>query len=1043
MKKEQGRPNFINLEKSILNFWEENDSFKKLQKKNQGNKRFRFLDGPITANNEMGIHHVWGRTLKDLYIKYKSMKGYSCHFRNGFDAHGTPVEVNVEKQLNIKNKKELKEYGIGKFVDKCLDRVDKYSNIQTQQSKRLGQWMDWENSYYTNTDENITSIWHFLKKTHEKGWLKLSNKPMMWCPRCGTSLSDHEMTGSYKETVHEAVFSKLPLKNSDSKILLWTTTPWTLSSNVALAVNPENTYIKVKVKSDDSPIILGKEALKTLKSDVVEVLEEFKGKELLDLEYETCFPELDVQKFTHKIVPWEDVEASEGTGVVHIAPGCGQEDYDLGEELGLRKIAPINENGEFIKGFDFLTGLDVKQAKSVIFDKLKEQNKLYYTHDYSHNYPVCWRCKEEIVFRLIDSWSIDVDEIRPELIKAAQKVEWEPEYLEKSMIDWLENMSDWHISRSRFYGLPLPIYQCQHCGNVHVIGSKEELKKKAVNPEEVDKIPHLHRPYVDKVEIECEKCKKPVKRVTDVGDTWLDAGITPFSTLKYFTDKDYWKENFPAEVVIEMKEQVRLWFYSLLFMSVTLEGRPPYERVMGHSAVVQEDGSKFSKSGFMIRLDEAAEKIGMDPTRYLYASAGVNNDVRFGYNLGDEVKRKLLGLWNSYTFFTTYAAIDNPDIQNHTPKYSDLNKSDKWLVKLTNNFIAFADKNYNEYKAYNVTKRFESYIDKLTNFYIRVNRRRFWKDGDQEDKINAYWTLYNALKAVTQIMAPIIPFLTEYIWQNLVRQVEDNAEHSVILSDFPEDIISTQNDKILESVDLATDVISVGQRLRAENQIKVKQPLSKIYVKTNNQNKEYINNMSDIIKSELNVKKVEFFEDESNFYDTYLTIDFAKAGRVLKGDVQKAKSILEQADENKMKEFVQEYNAGQVTLGDLGKLDAELFNKNYISKDEFAISQEKEYVFILDKNITPDLKKEGMLRELVRTLQVLRKNANFNITDRIDVQIDSDKKEGMELVNEYTDTIKEEVLINNLNNKKTNDYDLEEKEEISGIQFTIKISKSK
>ena len=717
MKKEQVNPNFKETEKETLKLWQDDDILSLMKEKNKDSKKhFRFLDGPITANYDMGIHHAWGRTLKDIVLKYKTMQGYSANFINGFDAHGLPVETGVEKELGINSKKEILEIGIDKFVDSCLNRVNKYSKHITEQSKLIGQIMDWDNSYFTNTDENIESIWYFLKKCDERNMITRDYKPMQWCPRCGTSLSEHEMTGSYKDVTHTAVFIKLPIRGTNDRILVWTTTPWTLSSNVAVAVNPDNEYIKVRVKSDSANFILGKEAIKILKADLIEVIDTFKGSDLIGLEYETCFPELEKQNFTHKIVPWSDVEATEGSGAVHIAPGCGKEDYELGVKLGLPKIMPVDESGIFTKEFGFLTGKNTNEVKEIIFDRLKNDNKLYYTHPIKHSYPICWRCKNEIIFRLADAWYIKVDEVRDELRKTTDTVKWEPEFMNKRMHDWLDNMGDWNISRSRFYGLPLPIYPCE-CGHIHVVGSREELIKLS-SKEEVDRLPHLHRPYIDKILITCPQCGRKVKRITEVGDCWLDAGIAPFSTQKYFTDREFFNKNFPAAVVIEMREQIRLWFYSLLFMSVILEHKAPYERVVAYESVVKEDGSKLSKSGFNITIESAVPEMGADCIRYLFASNPLTSDVRFGFGLGEEVRRKLLGFWNTYSFFNTYAYLDRPDLKNFRPDYDKLSVSDKWLLARTSEFVRKSKEHYDNYRSYLVCKEFEILVDDVSNLAI-------------------------------------------------------------------------------------------------------------------------------------------------------------------------------------------------------------------------------------------------------------------------------------------------------------------------------------
>ncbi|MBQ6600658.1 MAG: class I tRNA ligase family protein, partial [Clostridia bacterium] len=501
--------NFIAMEHDILKFWEDNNCYEKRKEKNQGKERFRFIDGPITANNPMGIHHAWGRTLKDTFIRYKYMRGYDCRCQNGFDSQGLWVEVGVEKELGFESKKDIEDYGIDKFTRKCVERVKQYSGVITEQSKRLGQWMQWDNSYYTNTDLNITSIWHFLKTCDDNGWIKREFKPMPWCPRCGTSLSEHEMTGSYKTITHNSVFFKLPVEGTDSKIIVWTTTPWTLSSNVALAVNPEIDYVEVKVKSDEKTLILAKNAIKYLGEDKLEVLRMFKGEELVGKKYDTCFPELEAQQgFEHKIVAWEDVDAEEGTGVVHIAPGCGAEDNELGKRLGLPEIMPVDDMGIFLKGFGFFTGKNSKTIADEVFEELKKRDKLYLVKPHEHSYPVCWRCKEELIYRLVPSWFITTQELKPRLIRNAMSVKWEPESNGKRMLDWLNNMGNWNISRKRYYGMPLPFYVCEDCGNVHVVGSIDELKSLAVDPAKVDALPELHRPWIDEVEIKCPKCGK-------------------------------------------------------------------------------------------------------------------------------------------------------------------------------------------------------------------------------------------------------------------------------------------------------------------------------------------------------------------------------------------------------------------------------------------------------------------------------------------------------------------------------------------------------
>nr|MCR5041145.1 isoleucine--tRNA ligase [Clostridia bacterium] len=757
---------FVDNEHELLKIWEDTELFSKIVEKNKGHVRFRFLDGPVTANNRLGIHHAWGRSIKDILIRYKTMRGYECRYQYGFDSQGLWVEVEVEKQLGFKTKKDIEAYGLDKFTRACVDRVKEFSGIITQQSKRLGMLMDEKNPYFTNTDLNIQGIWHFLKKCHENGWIEQEYKPMPWCPRCGTSLSEHEMTGSYKMLTHDSVYVKLPVIDRDFKLLVWTTTPWTLSANAAFAVNPELDYVKVKVKSDDKPIVCIKNAISHLGDDKEQVLEVFKGSELVGLTVETCFPEFDKQKdVVHKIHAWEDVTADDGTGVVHIAPGCGIEDFELGSREGIAQIMPIDDGGVFLEGFGFYTGKKASEVAPLVFEELEKRGKLYKVEPIEHSYPVCWRCHSEVLFRLVPAWYIRTAELKPRLIKAADSVKWDPASSGKRMDDWLTNMGDWNISRKRYYGMPLPFYKCD-CGELTVIGSKDELREKAVDPAAVDALPELHRPWIDGIKIKCPRCGKPVDRVSEIGDVWMDAGIVPFSTMGYFDNYDEWLKNYPAEWIVEMHEQIRLWFYSILFMSVVLEDRSPFERASSHSAVVAEDGSKFHKTGYMIKLDEAQEKLGSDAIRYLYAGAPLTSDVRFGYNLGEEARRKLLNYRNIYTFFSTYSRIDKPDLNDYRPDFEELTLTDRWLLLRTNEFISTATEAMEDYKPYLMVRDFEAFVDDISNWYIRVNRRRFWKTDDERDKLNAYWTLFTALKSATGCMAPVIPFMTDEIWRD-------------------------------------------------------------------------------------------------------------------------------------------------------------------------------------------------------------------------------------------------------------------------------------
>ena len=1006
---------FVENEKEILKFWEDNDCFHALKKKNENGPKYRFIDGPITANNPMGIHHVWGRTLKDTFIKYHAMKGCDTHYRNGFDSQGLWVEVEVEKELGFKTKHDIEEYGLDKFTDKCIERVKKYSGVITEQSKRLGQWMDWDNSYYTYTDENIQGIWTFLKKCHEGGWIRQVYKPMPWCSRCGTSLSEHEMTGSYKEIEHEAVFFKLPIKGTNDYILVWTTTPWTLSANVALAVNPEMTYVRLHVAGEEHNYVTSLNYFKQKfeGKDGVELLATLKGTDLAGLEYETCFPEMDEQNFAHKIVLWDEVADDEGCGVVHIAPGCGAEDFALGESLGLPKIIPVDEYGIFYAGFSFLSGLDAQDCRQLVFDELKSRGKLFYTHKYKHSYPVCWRCKKEIIFRLGKEWAIAVDELRPKLIENAKKVRWEPAYQGKRMLDWLENMSDWNISRKRFYGLPLPFYLCPDCGKLTVIGTKDELYEKAVDKSKVDAIPHLHRPWIDEVKIKCD-CGAEVERVTQVGDVWLDAGIVPFSTLKYLTDKDYWKQYFPASNVIEMKEQIRLWFYSMLFMSTVLVGEPPYERVTTHGMVVSEDGSRFSKTGFMIRFDEAADIIGADASRYIYSSSSTSTDVRFGFNLGDEAKRKLLAYWNLETFFATYADIDDLKVDLTKLDAATLCPIDRWLLIKTNAFIREATKYMDDASTREVIDAFEAFVNDISNFYIRTNRARFWKTENDADKQNAYMVLFYAIKTITQVMAPIVPFITETTWQRFVKRYSDETAVSIFLTDYPTVLpeLDITDDRILADVNEARDMIALGLKLRNEKQVKIRQPLATLFVAANDARHSAIETFGEIIKSELNVLDIKELTDASALESYYLTLDFKVAGRLLKDKANAVKAYLAELDGATQANLAALVKAGEnVPVESLGlSVEPTAFTVNSKPAENVAIYKYNDDFVALDVNISEELSRAGLLRDIVRQCQVFRKEAGFDVSDRIYIEFSTDSDLAASVLAEKADQLCHDLL---------------------------------
>ncbi len=1043
MKKENSNLNYVEMEKQMLNFWQNNDIFEKLKAKNKKTgKYFATLDGPITANYNMGLHHAYNRTFKDAMFKFEALCGYDQHYQNGFDSHGLPVEKKVEEALGLDSKQDIEKYGIDKFVKACMDSVDKYSASQTQSSIRLGQWMNWDDSYYTNSDSNITAIWYFLKKCHEKGWIQQSYRPTPWCTRCGTSIAENDMSGDdvYRNDTCQAIFFKCPIKDSNNDILVWTTTPWTLCANVAVAVNPDFDYNIVKIKSSNRNLIVMASLMKVLKDDACEVLKTVKGSELVGLSYETCFPELSEQQFVHKIVAWDLVDATEGAGAVHIAPGCGESDYDLGKSLGLKNVVPIDEAGLFYPSFGVLAGKDANndETRDFIFDELSKRGKVYYTHKYTHRYPHCHRCKRPIVYRLISQWVIKMDEIRPSLITAIDDVEFNPDFMKKRMLDWLNNMGDWSISRNRYYGLPLPFYPCKNCGEVTVVGSLDELKSLSSSAE-VDSMPHIHRPYIDKIKINCPKCGSKVERIKEVGDAWLDAGITPFSTKKYFTDKEFFNKNFPIECVIEAKEQVRLWFYSLLVMSVVLTGKAPYKRIGTTPMLLDREGKKLSKSSpNNIPLDTVFEEIGADIVRYNFVATPLTNDVRFSRETCDEVKRKLLGLWNAYIFLNTYACFDNPDLTSYYPKENSLAFIDKWLINRVNEFTANAKDAYNKQMFGAVSKDFELLVDELTNWYIRNNRRRFYKSENNEDTTNAYFCLNYAIKNICMVMFPITPFLSEYLWQNVVRELDKNATESVALNGYNIAEYKVKDSGFTEKTNMVRTIFALASKLRNENQIKVKQPLKTMYINGNKTVAEAVKLYYDIISSELNIKQVVMEHDNSKFNDEYLTLDFRKAGAVLKGDVQKVKNLLTEASEKEMTSMVAEYKNGKVKINNT-ELDSTLFTLATKPKQEYVVASEGDITVVLDTTLDRDLMLEGMSRELIRSAQVLRKLGGFNVDDRIDIEFVTDSADLNEIVIKFANKIKSELLARDI--KPLTNPEVNEVTEIGDEKITIKMKR--
>jgi len=1049
MYKQAGTLDVIEMEHKLLKWWDENDIFNKLREKNSKGPRWSFLDGPITANNPMGVHHAWGRTYKDIYQRYQAMNGRHMRYQNGFDCQGLWVEVEVEKEQGFRSKKDIEEFGVEKFIDLCKQRVKKYSGIQTQQSIRLGYWMDWDNSYYTMSDENNYTIWHFLKKCYERGWIYRGSDVMPWCWRCGTALSEHEIvTEGYREMTHTSVFLRFPLKGRENEsLLVWTTTPWTLTSNVAAAVHPDLTY--AKVKQGDEYFYLLESLLNILRGEY-KVVKTLAGKDMLGWEYDGPFDDLPAQEgVVHKIIPWKEVTEKEGTGIVHIAPGCGKEDFALSKEFNLAVIAPLDEAGIYVDGFAWLTGRSATDVADDIFKDLEKKGILYYLEDYIHRYPVCWRCGKELLFRLVDEWFIDMDTLRYQIMEVTKKIRWLPDFGMERELDWLNNMHDWCISKKRYWGLCLPIYYCKKCGNFEVIGSREELKERAVEGWEKFEGHSPHKPFVDYVKIKCSECGDRISRIPDVGNPWLDAGIVSFSTMHYLTDNEYWRKWYPADFITEcFPGQFRNWFYSLLAMSTVLENHEPFRCILGHALVKDEKGEDMHKSsGNAIWFDEAAEEMGVEIMRYIFASHNPFNNLNFGYGLGHETYRKLLTFWNCYSFYVTYASVDGFDPTKVETEHIDAPLIDRWLLSKLNSLIIKCRDRMENFDVASVMRNMESFIDELSNWYIRTGRRRFWKSENDEDKTSAYLTLFWTLDALNKLYAPILPFLSEEIYQNLVRSVDESAPESVHLSEYPdfnEDFILPDLEENMKNV---IDIVKLGRNARNVSAIKVRQPLAKIYVAFKGKGEKKVSDdLIYLVKDELNIREIEYVSPDSSELIQYSAKpNFALLGRKLRSEM----GIVRDALESLHSEFIKRNIVGKSGF----VLDAD--EKKYeLSSDEviveksppsyLSVSEDDNWIVALDTRITESLLNEGLVRELIHRIQDLRKEAGYHVADRILVRY---RHDGLlsELIEKYHDHIKAEVLATELIEgiSEEDKYDIKKELSFEGHSIIVALEKVK
>ncbi|MGQ9680842.1 MAG: class I tRNA ligase family protein [Candidatus Bathyarchaeia archaeon] len=1046
------------IEHEVLNFWKENEIFEKRRAKNKGGLPWSFIDGPITANNPMGVHHAWGRTYKDVWQRYSALKGFDERYQNGFDCQGLWVEVEVEKELGFESKRDIEAYGIAEFVKRCKQRVLNYAAVQTEQSIRLGMWMEWDDpeelrklskaleapdkeikyrsprgmvkgkpeqiigrlgsaelggSYFTLSDENNYMIWKALKICHERGWIYKGADSMPWCPRCSTGISQHEIvTEGYREITHPSIYVKFPLQRREGNLLIWTTTPWTLTSNVAVAVHPNLTYVKIRL--DGEVYYLLKSRLReAFRGRCFETLEELKGSEMEGWFYVGPFDELELPKRlgapdAHRVILWEEIGENEGTGLVHIAPGAGKEDLMLGKKYGLPVVAPLDEFGVFIPGFGSLSGIHVFESAKPIFEDLERKGLVFRIEDYTHRYPVCWRCGSELVFRYVEEWFISMgekldkpyEEITPEekeknlryqIMDSASQVRWIPEFGLKRELDWLRNMEDWMISKKRFWGLALPIWVCSKCGWFDVIGDEDELRERAIEGWETLEGHSPHRPYIDAIKIRCERCGGSASRIPDVGNPWLDAGIVAFSTLRYRDEPEYWKKWFPADLITEsFPGQFRNWFYSMLAMSTILSRQTPFKTCLGHGSVLAEDGREMHKSwGNAIWFDDAAETMGSDVMRWMYCTTKPENDMLFGYKRAAEVKRDFfIPLINVYNFFAIYAELDG-----WTPEQKPENLSllDEWILSKLNRLIEEVTKSLDNYDAYSATMEIWQFLDLLSKWYVRRSRRRFWKSEADDDKNAAYSTLYTCLKKLILLLAPFTPFITEAIYQKMVRNSELDSPESVHLNDWPTVEKQLIKKELIADMDFAIKVASLGRAARNRCGIKLRQPLSEAVI-IHPSRIEGLKRFSDIIKDELNVKELRFSSDKGELIKYELKPIAHILGRKHGKKYQKIVENLRNASYEDIKKLA----SGLPMILQIEDSKVEILSEEVnlitIPLNGYSVMEEGDLIVGVSTVISEDLESEGLARDIIRRIQALRKEANFNIEDTIETYYSGDSK---------------------------------------------------
>lgn len=1015
--------NFVDREKAVEKFWEDNNIFKKSMEHRKEGETYTFYDGPPTANGKPHIGHVETRTIKDMIPRYRTMKGYMVPRKAGWDTHGLPVELEVEKMLGLDGKEQIEEYGLAPFIDKCKESVWKYKGMWEDFSRTVGFWADMDNPYVTYDDNFIESEWWALKTIWDKGLLYKGFKIVPYCPRCGTPLSSHEVAQGYKAVKERSAIVRFKVKGEDAYFLAWTTTPWTLPSNVALCVNPEETYLKVKAADGYTYYIAKALADKVLGrlaeegKDAYEVLETYVGKDLEYKEYEPLYKcagdAAEKQKKKAHFVTCDGyVTMTDGTGIVHIAPAFGEDDSRIGRNYELPFVQFVDGKGDLTAETPY-AGKFVKDADPLVLKDLDAEGKLFDAPKFEHDYPFCWRCDTPLIYYARESWFIKMTAVKDDLVRNNKTINWIPASIGEGRFgNWLENIQDWGVSRNRYWGTPLNIWECE-CGHQHSIGSREELYKMSGN--EKAKTVEFHRPYIDEITITCPECGKQMKRVPEVIDCWFDSGAMPFAQHHYpFENKDLFEQQFPADFISEAVDQTRGWFYSLLAESTLLFNKAPYKNVIVMGHVQDENGQKMSKSkGNAVDPFNALETYGADAIRwYFYTSSAPWLPKRFSGKAVQEGQRKFMGtLWNTYAFFVLYANIDNFDASKYTLEYDKLPVMDKWLLSKLNSTVAEVDSNLDQYRIPEAAKALQDFVDEMSNWYVRRSRERFWAKGMEQDKINAYMTLYTALVTICKAAAPMIPFMTEDIYQNLVRSNDANAPESIHLCDFPVVNKDHIDKKLEEDMEDVLDAVVMGRACRNEAAIKNRQPISRMYIKSDFTLSEFY---QEIIEDELNVKEVVFTDDVRDFtsytFKPQLRTVGPKYGKQL-GGIQKHLAAL---DGNAA---MDELNADGALKFDVDGVAVELTKDDLLidmaQKEGYVSQEDNKMTVVLDTNLTPELVEEGFVYEIISKIQTMRKESGFEVTDHIRVSINGNDRLS-EIARKNKDAISGKVLADEL-----------------------------